>query len=293
MLSLLCDCSNRDAGDGSVAPSAWRRIGELLGRSFGGFAARRDRLPRRRQPVSAGVPSLYDSPMADEARLHLRPGACAVFDAIPEQARARIFSHGFEVEVPRGGTIYREGDPPRCMLVLSGLIRVYMQSAEGRQVTVRYARPNDLLGVAVAVAGPAAVASQALVDSRIFAFDAAAIAEEGRRDAGVAWAIAEELGRRLYESLDHVRVNAFGSVRERIARHLLDAASPGKQGLPTVAVTQRELADAVGTAREVAARVVRAFRAERLVRTRPGGVVLLAPDRLAALASGKRHHQEV
>jgi CRP/FNR family transcriptional regulator len=231
--------------------------------------------------------------MADEARLHPPPGACAVLDAMPEHARARIFARGFEVEVPRGGTLYREGDPPRCALVQSGLIRVYMQSAEGRQVTVRYARPNDLLGVATAVAGPAAVAAQALVDSRLFMFDAAALAEEGHRDAGVAWAIAEELGRRLYESLDHLGVNAFGSVRERIARHLLDVASPGKQGHPTVAITQQELADAVGSAREVVARVVRAFRAERLVRTRPGGVVLLAPEELAALASGERRHQQV
>jgi CRP/FNR family transcriptional regulator, cyclic AMP receptor protein len=231
--------------------------------------------------------------MADEARSQPPPGACAVLDAMPEEARARLFSRGFELEVPRGGTLYRQGEPPRCCLVLSGLIRVYLRSPEGREVTVRYARPNELLGVAVAVAGPAAVAAQALVDSRLFAFDPAALAEEGRRDAGVAWAIAQELGHRLYESLDHVRVNAFGSVRERIARHLLDASTPGRQGHPTVAITQQALADAVGSAREVAARVVRAFRAERLVRTRPGGIVLLAPERLAAVASGKRPHEEV
>src|SRR5512146_940691 len=128
-----------------------------------------------------------------------------------------------------------------------GMRRVFMQSAGGRQVTVRYARANDVLGVAAAVAGPAPVAGQALVDSHLLAFDPAA----------VAWAIAEELGRRLYVSLDQLAVNAFGSVRERVARHLLDAATPGKQEHPTVDVTQQELADAVGSAREVIARVVR------------------------------------
>lgn len=212
---------------------------------------------------------------------------------MPEAARTRILASGFEVDVPRGGTLYREGDPPRCVLVRSGLVRVYKHSSDGRQVTVRYARANELLGVAAAVAGPADVAAQALVDSRLLMFDASALVEEGRRDARVAWAIAEELGRRLYESLDHLAVNAFGSVRERVARHLLDASSPGKQGAPTVAITQQELADAVGSAREVVARVVRAFREERLVRTRPGGVVLLAPEKLAALASGSRGHRRV
>ena len=220
-------------------------------------------------------------------------GRCAVLDALPEQALARVLSHGLELEVPRGGTLYREGGAPRCVLVRSGLIRVYMQSAAGRQVTVRYARPNDLLGVAAAVAGPSPVAVQALVDSRLFAFDAATLAVEARRDARVAWAVAEELGRRLYESLDQLASNAFGSVRERIARHLLDASTPGKQGHPTIAITQQELADAVGSAREVVARVVRAFRAERLVRTRPGGIVLVAPEALAEIASGKRSGERV
>ncbi len=231
--------------------------------------------------------------MTDNARRPPARGECAFFDALPEQPLARILSHAFEVDVPRGAVFYREGGAARCFLVRSGLIRLFMQSPEGRQVTVRYARPNDLLGIATAVAGPAPVAAQALVDSHLLAFDPTSLVEEAHRDAKVAWAIAEELGRRLYVSLDQLSVNAFGSVRERIARHLLDAATPGKQGHPTVDITQQELADSVGSAREVAARVVRAFRTERLVRTRPGGIVLLAPDALAALASGKRHPERV
>jgi len=226
--------------------------------------------------------------MTGKAPRRPSPGECAFFDALPEQALDRILAHGFDVEVPRGAVFYREGSTPRCFLVRAGLIRVYMESAEGRQVTVRHARPNELLGVATVVAGPAPVAAQALVDSRLLAFDPASLAEEGHRDPRVAWAIAEELGRRLYVSLDHLAVNAFGSVRDRLARHRLDAASPGKQGHPTVEVTQQELADAIGSAREVVARVGRAFRTERLVRTRPGGVVLLAPEALAAVARGQR-----
>jgi GNAT superfamily N-acetyltransferase len=45
------------------------------------------------------------------------------------------------------------------------------------------------------------------------------------RDARVAWAMAEELNRRLYESLQQTAVNAFGTVPQRVAAHLLDLAS--------------------------------------------------------------------
>ena len=54
------------------------------------------------------------------------------------------------------------------MLVVRGLIRVYMTSPEGRQVTVRYARANDVLGIAVLVGGPANVSVQALAESSLF-----------------------------------------------------------------------------------------------------------------------------
>ena len=35
-----------------------------------------------------------------------------------------------------------------------GLLRVYLAYVEGRQVTIRYARPGDVLGIAVLVGGP-------------------------------------------------------------------------------------------------------------------------------------------
>ena len=210
-----------------------------------------------------------------------------MLDALPEPARARLLAHAHEIEVPRGGVIYRESGPPRCALVRSGLIRVFVRSARGRQVTVRYARPGELLGVAAAVAGPSPVAAQALLDSTLLFFDAAALANEARRDARVAWAVAEEMGRRLYEAMDQIVANAFGSVRERMARHLLDAASPGKQGQLVVAITQQQLADAVGSAREVVARTLRALREEGLVRTRPGGVVLVGAEALVRIAEGE------
>jgi hypothetical protein len=36
----------------------------------------------------------------------------------------------------------------------------------------------------------------------------------------VSWAIAEFVTRRLYENLEQTAVNAFGSVRQRVAAHL-------------------------------------------------------------------------
>jgi CRP/FNR family cyclic AMP-dependent transcriptional regulator len=71
-----------------------------------------------------------------------------------------LLAEGERTDYPAGTTIYREGAAPRAVLVIDGLLRVYMTSAEGRQVTVRYARDADVLGIAVLVGGPVNVAVQ-------------------------------------------------------------------------------------------------------------------------------------
>ena len=74
-------------------------------------------------------------------------------------------------------------------------------------------------------------------------------------DPRVCWAIAEELNRRLYDTLEQTAVNAFGSVRQRVAAHLLDLASAQQhpRGRLVAHVSQQELADAAGSVREVVA----------------------------------------
>ena len=168
------------------------------------------------------------------------------------------------------------------MLVVRGLIRIYMTSPEGRQVTVRYARAADMLGVAVLVGGLANVSAQALAESSLFRISSRALTGAARRDARVAWALAEELNRRLYETLQQTAVNTFGSVRQRVAVHLLDVASAQlhPRGRMVARVSQQELADAVGSVREVVARVLRDLRVAGIVATSSDSVLILDAARL-------------
>jgi CRP/FNR family transcriptional regulator len=79
--------------------------------------------------------------------------------------------------------------------------------------------------------------------------------------------------------------SAFGTVRQRVARHLLDLASTTQAG-PALVVTisQQELADAVGSVREVVVRVLRELREEGYVETGHDGITLLDPQQLSAEA---------
>ncbi len=201
---------------------------------------------------------------------------------LPPEVVAKLRSEGERADYPAGTTIYRAGADPRTMLVVRGLIRVYMTSPEGRQVTVRYARANDVLGIAVLVGGPAKVSVQALAESSLFRISSRTLTAAAQRDARVAWAMAEELNRRLYETLQQTAVNAFGSVRQRVAVHLLDLASAQlhPRGRMVARVSQQELADAVGSVREVVARVLRDLRVAGVVATSSDSVLILDAARL-------------
>jgi CRP/FNR family cyclic AMP-dependent transcriptional regulator len=207
---------------------------------------------------------------------------------LPPELVGRLRDEGERADYPAGTTVYRAGSDPQAALVARGLLRVFLTSAEGRQVTVRYARPGDVLGIAVLVGGPASTSVQAVEPSSVFRIGARTLIAAARRDPRVSWAIAEELNRRLYEVLEQTAVNAFGSVRQRVAAHLLDLASDRQRphGRLAARVSQQELADAAGSVREVVARVLRDLRVAGIVATTADSVVILDAARLYAESGG-------
>jgi CRP/FNR family transcriptional regulator len=99
-------------------------------------------------------------------------------------------------------------------------------------------------------------------------------------DAGVARACAAELARQVQDLLIDVAEQAFLSVRQRLARELLVLAARGPGRDLVVTASQQELADAIGSVREVVARTLHALQEDGLVRVGRGGIELLDPMRL-------------
>ncbi len=187
------------------------------------------------------------------------------------------------VDLPAGTTLYYEQDEPRCGLVLTGLIRDYMTAPDGRQITVRYARAGDLLGIPAIVGGPAPVSVQILTDAALLLLNVRTLQRSGQTEPQVGWLMAQEVTHRLYDTLEALAGNAFGSLRQRVARHLLDLAASRQQGSRLVVkVTQQELADAVGSVRPVVARIIRELRVEGIITTSSDGIVILKPAELHA-----------
>jgi CRP-like cAMP-binding protein len=77
----------------------------------------------------------------------------------------------------------------------------------------------------------------------------------------------------------------LGNIRERLAYDLLDRACRSQLGVGRLEVpaTHADLADSIGSSREVVSRALRDLRAARIVETAPGMVRVIDPLHLAAI----------
>jgi CRP/FNR family transcriptional regulator, cyclic AMP receptor protein len=208
--------------------------------------------------------------------------------SLPDETRDRLVSAGNVFSVPAGATLHREGDEAAHLeLVVSGLLRVFVTALDGRTLTVRYCRRGSILGAvslfATSFSMPASV--KAVTVAEMLSMSAPAVKQAADRDVVVARALIDELSDRVMSFIAEIPSSAFATVRQRVARHLLDLASAGQRGRGlTVTISQQELADAVGSVREVVVRVLRELREEGYVKTGQAGIELLDPEQLSAEA---------
>ncbi len=193
-------------------------------------------------------------------------------DAMLREARE---SHGSAGEV-----IYETGDgsDPPFAVVTRGLVRIYAMSTVGRQATIRYAVAGDAIGLplllAPSIIGSSALAVQTLTDCTLLNLSPERFRQIASADA-----------RCMYHLLSH---NVFQPVRARVARHMLDLSD--KHGnLLLVRASQQDIADAIGSVREVVSRAIISLRDEGIIRRGDRAYVICDPTRLHEAALDNQH----
>jgi CRP/FNR family transcriptional regulator len=129
-------------------------------------------------------------------------------------------------------------------------------------------------------------AAQMIIDSTVTHLDIATVRRLVGIDPAVGSAIAADLAQRYSHCVRTIALHAFGSVVQRTAYDLLDRACRTQQSaaqLEAVA-SQQEIADGIGSARQVVARAMTTIRARRLVDTSHRRITIIDPVGLEALA---------
>jgi CRP/FNR family transcriptional regulator len=197
-------------------------------------------------------------------------------------ARDQLVSRATLVHLQSKAFFVRHRDVPRCGVVVRGLVRAVRTSDDGRDLTLLWARPGQIMGITPTVVGPAPTTVQAVTDSDLLELSPSLIRDLAGTDPTVGWAIAELASTFLHRAIDEIMLFAYGDLRTRVERRLLEFACNAPPGTPLQAqLTQADLAEAVGAARPSVARVLKLLRDEGSIRSMYGGVLIVRPEALA------------
>lgn len=192
-----------------------------------------------------------------------------------------------EMRVSSGESIFQFNDPRRLFLgiMVTGVARVYTRSPQGRQVTIRYTSDGDWLGLPLVLAPRAfsmALAVQALSQCHLLRLSIPVFRRNISRNVDNMWCIVEELARSMATNNTMLAENVFLPVRSRVARHLLDLAQL-ENSRWVVQASQQDVADAIGSVREVVSRAILSLRDEGLLHRDGSSYVLDSPADLHRL----------
>jgi CRP/FNR family transcriptional regulator, anaerobic regulatory protein len=202
---------------------------------------------------------------------------------LEESAKALILKYARIVEAPVGTIGYREGGPCGAYVMrLAGQSRVFKMSSSGREILLYRVNAGEtcvitttcLLGnsdypastvVEEAIKDviiPSAAFNQLMIDSRVF-----------------RTFVMTNYGALISDLIVLLDEVAFHSLDARLAKLLLEA------GTDSVQRTHQQLADELGTAREVVSRQIKRFEQKNWVTLGRGQVELHDRVALAKLAS--------
>jgi CRP-like cAMP-binding protein len=188
-----------------------------------------------------------------------RAWSSSFFARLPAEVCERLLVDAWELTLPAGAFFYRgthHEETTKVGLVVSGLLRTLRRSSDGREVTLRYAHESMVIGLPTALGRDADVDGEAVVESHVLALGAQTFRAVAMSEPGVAWEVALYLAGVVAEAQAMLSDDLFLPVRNRVARHLLDMAVH-EGGRLVVHASQKDLADAIGSVREVVARSLR------------------------------------
>jgi CRP-like cAMP-binding protein len=190
----------------------------------------------------------------------------------------------------RGKTIFRRASPGTAMMaVLRGSVKICTVSRNGKEAVLNVIGPGQVFGeIAVLDGGPRTADAVTFVESDILVLDRRDFMPVVRAHPELAQRLLEVLCGRLRKTSEQLEDAFFLDMPGRLAKALLaaqTAVSPG--GGVQVQLTQRELGEMIGTARESVNKLLHSWQREGIVSLRRGAIAIRRPDALKALAEGE------
>lgn len=186
-----------------------------------------------------------------------------------------------------GTVLLEEGQPcERALLVTRGAIRVHKTSPSGRDITLYLVQPGEMcvLGISCLLRDTRYPARASVkTDTEALRIPASAFRRLFREEEPVQQFVLDMFSSRLSSVMRLVEEVAFRRMDERLADFLLKEAERARGTYHAVAMSHEQIADHLGTAREVISRLLSQFKDDGLVTLGRRSVRITDPAKLSVL----------
>jgi CRP/FNR family transcriptional regulator, cyclic AMP receptor protein len=215
-----------------------------------------------------------------------------IFGALGPDLLNQLASYAIPRSVARGTMIIERGDTGSAMFALrSGTVKISTPSADGKGAVFNVISEGAIFGeIAVLDGLPRTADAIALTDCELMVIERRDFVALIRERAEFAVKLIEVLCRRLRHTTTQLEDLMFLDLPGRLAKALLQAAEngvPSSRGTK-IALTQRHLSEMIGVSRESTNKQLRVWEKQKLIELQRGGIVILAPQALEAIASTTR-----
>jgi CRP/FNR family cyclic AMP-dependent transcriptional regulator len=223
---------------------------------------------RRKPAVQSAERSFAGNPMAN---------------AMEEQGAAS--AHG------EGMRLFSEGESPRGVAMLyKGRVRLTMNSADGKTLVLKVAKPGDFLDLGSSLLGkPHEVSAETSEPVELRTLPQKDFLRLMQQDGHLSLQVAQYLSQDFHEACVELTMLGLSRTAEsRIASLLLrinGETKPGKDGAVKLTSTHEELSQVVGTSRETVTRVLARLRRSGLIEIHGSKLVLRDAAALRRLAN--------
>ncbi|MEO7367283.1 MAG: Crp/Fnr family transcriptional regulator [Gemmatimonadaceae bacterium] len=211
-----------------------------------------------------------------------------LLDSLTDSAKASFIRRSIEKKYSAGQVLWNEGDSPIGLtLVVEGKVRI-VRGSGGRQTVIHRGEAGSTLGEIpffTKSTYPATAIASEPTTCLVITYDAFHQALRG--DPALAIALLERLSRRVETLVDRIGRLSSQSVAARLAGFIIERSAMSKNTTFSLGMTQADLAEELGTVREVVVRALRELKNAGAIAARERGRFVVAdPVALLELAEG-------
>lgn len=238
------------------------------------------RSPRRR---GGWIRAVADSPPPINDLIQFL-GKVSLFQGLDPAALAMLARVARRKHIARQEYVFYQDDPgDAAYIVRRGKIAIVLTTMDGRELVISELQPGECFGeLALLTDEPRSASAVAKQESDLVVLPQDAFLAELEQQPQVLRQILQVTARRLRASSERERALAFLDAPARLARVLLELDRASDVGYVTL--SQDELAQHIGTARQTTAKILGQWRRAGWILTGRGKLVILDRNVLRRLA---------